>query len=149
MPGPAPMPTELKKIEGVRPCRINDKEPKYVPMVGKCPGWLPERAKTELHYLVDHLEKAGVLTAADRDVFTQYCWLVAQVEDLQAEIKEHGMIHTTPKGHRQPAPEVSMLREFMKLKNQLAQQLGLTPSSRTKIIVTPRSAEDELEGLCD
>ena len=149
MVGRTPKPKAQAELEGYRKDRINYDEPKFKPVMGECPGWLTGKAKALWNYLGPELEELGLLTVADRDAFATYVWLCAQCESLAKDIDENGSIHITPNGHRQPKAEVSMLREFLKLKKSLAQEFGLTPSSRVRLSVAPKVENTEFEGLLD
>ena len=72
-PGPRAAPTALKLLKGVRPARINDKEPKPKSVSGAIPtGWgahMSDGAKRFWERYAPVLSKLGVLTEADLPAF--------------------------------------------------------------------------------
>lgn len=72
--------------------------------------------------------------------------------DGEAEefITQHGTIVKTPSGYWQQVPQVSIAQTYLKIMNKFAEQFGLTPSSRSRIIASdggPADAADEMENL--
>lgn len=151
MAGRPAKPKAQAELEDYRKDRINYNEPKFKPTKGECPEWLTEdQAKEIWHTLGPELEELGLLTIADRDAFATYCWLCAQCISLAKYIDKNKSVHITPNEHRQPRAEVSMLREFLKLKRSLAQEFGLSPGSRVKLSVLPKTSENpEFESTLD
>lgn len=63
---------------------------------------------------------------------------------------EDGTIVKTPSGYWQQVPQVSIAQTYLKIMNKFAEQFGLTPSSRSRIIASdggPADAADEMENL--
>ena len=149
--GRKPKPTALKVLEGnpgKRP--LNDREP--VPPKGtlKCPAWLLPEAKKEWKRLAPALEAMGVLTMADLTAFAGYCQAYARWREAEEFITQHGSIFRTPSGYVQQVPQVSIAQTYLKIMNKFAEQFGLTPSSRSRIIASdggPADAADEMENL--
>ena len=149
--GRKPKPTALKILEGnpgKRP--LNENEP--IPPKGtvKCPTWLEPEAKKEWKRLAPSLEAMGVLTQADLTAFAGYCQAYARWKEAEEFITQHGSIVKTPSGYWQTVPQVSIAQTYLKIMNKLAEQFGLTPSSRSRIIASdgsPVDATDEMENL--
>ena len=149
--GRKPKPTALKVLEGnpgKRP--LNDHEP--IPPKGelKCPSWLLPEAKKEWKRLASSLEAMGVLTMADLTAFAGYCQAYARWKEAEEFITQHGTIVKTPSGYWQQVPQVSIAQTYLKIMNKFAEQFGLTPSSRSRIIASdggPADAADEMENL--
>ena len=55
----------------------------------------------------------------------------------------------TPSGYWQQVPQVSIAQTYLKVMNRFAEQFGLTPASRSRIVAdtTGRDSEDEMEAL--
>ena len=149
--GRKPKPTALKLLEGnpgKRP--INEHEP--IPPKGtvKCPTWLEPEAKKEWKRLAPSLEAMGVLTQADLTAFAGYCQAYARWKEAEEFITQHGTIVKTPSGYWQQVPQVSIAQTYLKIMNKFAEQFGLTPSSRSRIIASDGGSEDaadEMENL--
>ena len=73
----------------------------------------------------------------------------ARWKEAEEFITQHGTIVKTPSGYWQQVPQVSIAQTYLKIMNRLAEQFGLTPSSRSRIIAdsTGNRNEDEMEAL--
>ena len=148
--GRKPTPPAIKVLEGnpgKRP--MNDQEPKPVKKAPACPKWLDAEARKEWRRLAKKLEALGVLTDLDMGVFATYCNAYARWKEADEFISQHGTVVRTPSGYLQQLPQVSIAQTYAKLMNKCAEQLGLTPSARSRIIAdTPQTADmDEMEAL--
>ena len=61
----------------------------------------------------------------------------------------HGTIVKTPSGYWQQVPQVSIAQTYLKVMNRFAEQFGLTPASRSRIVAENAGpgASDEMEEL--
>lgn len=69
--------------------------------------------------------------------------------ELKAPGKQMRIVKT-PSGYWQQVPQVSIAQTYLKIMNKFAEQFGLTPSSRSRIIASdggPVDAADEMENL--
>ena len=74
----------------------------------------------------------------------------ARWKEAEEFITQHGTIVKTPSGYWQQVPQVSIAQTYLKIMNKFAEQFGLTPSSRSRIIASdggPTDAADEMENL--
>ena len=141
--GRKPTPTAIKELEGNPGKRkLNDKEPKPVKKAPSCPKWLEAEAKKEWRRLSKKMEMMGVLTEVDMAAFARW-------KEAEEFITQHGTIVKTPSGYWQQVPQVSIAQTYLKVMNRFAEQFGLTPASRSRIIAdtTGSGSEDELEAL--
>lgn len=148
--GRKPKPTAIKELEGnpgKRP--LNANEPKPAKKAPACPKWLDAEARKEWRRLAKKLENLGVLTDLDMGVFATYCNAYARRKEADEFISQHGTVVRTPSGYLQQLPQVSIAQTYAKLMNKCAEQLGLTPSARSRIIAdAPRTADiNEMEAL--
>lgn len=79
----------------------------------KPPTWLPQFAKKEWQRVCNIMKAVGVITEADASVLTQYCLLYSEMKKVKEEFQ---------------AAKHTQLR-------LCAAELGLTPVSRSKIVV--------------
>ena len=136
--GRPPKPTKVKKLHGTdRPDRVNENEPKpkEVENIPEPPWYLDYYAKKEWERAAKNLIDIGLLTEADLTVFQEYCEVHGHCVRLHQKIREEDYEFVTESGYRQKRPIVSILQDFQKEKRKLANQLGLSPSARTKIEV--------------
>ena len=148
--GRKPTPTAIKELEGnpgKRP--LNTKEPKPVKKAPSCPKWLEPEAKKEWRRLAKQMEQIGILTEVDMAAFAGYCQAYARWKEAEEFITQHGSIVKTPSGYWQQVPQVSIAQTYLKIMNRFAEQFGLTPSSRSRIIAEDNrnSTVDEMEAL--
>lgn len=129
MRGRKPVPTELRLLRGNPGHRpINQLEPKPSKGVGSRPAWLALEAKREWTRIVPELERIGVLTTVDRGAVAAYCQLWAEFVAATAEGDWRKM--------KQAAPLVKAA----------AAELGITPSSRSRVHV-PVAPTNEIDAL--
>ena len=148
--GRKPTTTAIKELEGnpgKRP--LNSNEPKPDTTAPKCPKWLEPEAKKEWKRLSIEMERIGILTKVDMAAFAAYCQAYARWQEAEKFITEHGTIVRTPSGYWQTVPQVSIAQTYMKIMEKLAEQFGLTPSSRSRIIAGNQEGpvEDEMEKI--
>ena len=149
--GRKPKPTAIKELEGNPGGRpLNPNEPRPDKKAPRCPSWLEEEAKKEWKRMGRMLEQAGLLTEMDMAAFAGYCQAYARWKEAEEFISRHGTIVKTPSGYWQQVPQVSIAQTYLKIMNKFAEQFGLTPSSRSRIIASdggPADAADEMENL--
>ena len=148
--GRIPKPTELKKLEGIPgKRRLNEKEPKPVKKAPACPKWLEDDAKKEWRRLAKAMEAMGIHTHVDMDAFAGYCQAYARWKDAEEHITDLGYFVRTPSGYAQQSPYVSIAQQYLKTMNRFAEQFGLTPASRSRIIAgdAQQDAADDMERL--
>jgi P27 family predicted phage terminase small subunit len=147
--GPPPKPTAQKKLEGTyrkdRAAGGNELAPP--PAVPVCPKWLKGAAKIEWDRVVPQLAEAGVLTGLDGGQLERYCdaygnWLAAR-----ADVTKRGVTLKTQFGP-QNNPSVKRAFDERKEADRLAQELGLSPSARSRVKVPEKApAADPTEAF--
>lgn len=143
--GPRSKPTALKQLEGNPGNRpLNEREPKppAAPLNWEPPAHVKGEARREWKRLVGPLVRCGILTIADRDAFASYCTLHGRHVQAEWMVHREGSLTITPNGHKQVSPWLTISRDALTLKKQYAAELGLTPSSRSRIGATPPKAEN-------
>ena len=148
--GRKPKPSAMKELEGNPGKRaMNSREPKPEKKAPACPKWLEGEAKKEWRRLAKQMEAIGILTEVDRAAFASYCQAYARWKEAEEWITEHGNIVRTPSGYWQTVPQVSIAQTYLKIMNRIAEQFGLTPSSRSRIVAAEAKGDtdDEMENL--
>ena len=148
--GRKPTPTAIKELEGnpgKRP--LNKSEPKPTKKAPACPKWLEPEAKKEWRRLAKQMEQLGILTEVDMAAFAGYCQAYARWKEAEEFITQHGSILRTKSGYVQPVPQVSIAQTYLKIMNRFAEQFGLTPAARSRIIAEDNTSgpSDEMEAL--
>lgn len=132
-PGPAPTPTHLRVVRGVRTDRINKNEPKPKTTKPKCPTWLSDEAKVIWRRTAKQLDQMGLLFEADQDVIVAYVNAVVNYQRATELVDRSGVLI---KGRRDGVvtnPAVRVQRDAAQQIRMLAGELGLTPASRTRL----------------
>ena len=144
MRGRKPHPTELKFLRG-NPGRrpLNHREPKHPAIDGDdIPGALladndiARGALAEWKRIVDTLSRGHVATV-DRPTLMAYCLKVGQWQALEAEASAAKFIVHAPSGYPMPNPLIAMANRALALMLRAAAELGLTPSSRSRVVLAP------------
>lgn len=148
--GRKPKPTAMKELEG-NPGKhpLNTSEPKPNKKAPACPKWLEPEAKKEWRRLAKQMEAIGILTEVDMAAFAGYCQAYARWKEAEEFITQHGTIVKTPSGYWQQVPQVSIAQTYLKIMNKFAEQFGLTPSSRSRIIASDGGPADAADGADD
>ena len=95
------------------------------------------------------LEQMGLLTEMDMAAFAGYCQAYARWKEAEAFITQHGSIFQTPSGYVQQVPQVSIAQTYLKVMSKFAEQFGLTPAARSRIVAdnSVNNPSDEMEQL--
>lgn len=141
-PGPAPTPTHLRVVRGDRKDRINTAEPKPKKQKPRCPDWLSDEAKAVWRRTTKQLDAMDILFAADTDIIAAYANAVVNYQRATELVDRSGVL---VKGRRDGVvtnPAVRVQRDSAQLIRQLAGELGLTPSSRSRLSVDQENADE-------
>lgn len=135
MRGRKPQPTALKLLRGnpgKRP--LNPAEPKHAPLPTDVPPELTDPiARGEWTRIAAILISHGQVTTVDRAVLAGYCMKYAQWVALEAEAARHPFLVRAPSGYPIPNPALGMANRAFGLMLQAATELGITPSSRSRV----------------
>lgn len=128
--GPPPAPTAEKLAKGeTRPSRVNHDEPDLpkVKAGTKPPSGLFGAGLAEWKRLFPMLTAAGVMKDTDLLALEDYCRVITELRRYEGSAKNAGPELAIAKGFQ------GMVVKLRTQANQLRQQLGLTPSSRSAI----------------
>lgn len=134
--GPAPKPTAVRRLEGNASKRpINDREPEPDARRPRRPAWLSYAGARIWSYYAPRLHDAGLLVTIDRDLFAMFCQYVGRYIEAEQEIAQRGMVYETANGNLIQSPYVSISNRSHNAALRLAREFGLTPSSRSRIVI--------------
>ena len=143
MIGRPPTPTAIKLLHGnpgKRP--LNKDEPSFSLTIPECPDHIDGVAREQWLKLAPLLVSAGVLTEADHTVFEQLCESWALWMDANQKLKDTGPVLFNKKTQIfQQNPMVSITDRYFKAYLTLAAHFGLTPGSRSRLHVDPKSKD--------
>jgi len=147
--GPAPKPTELKKLQG-NPGRrpLNDREAKPAIIKPRCPAYLSDEGKKEWRRVVGYLYDAKLLTAIDHEALAMYCETVGIWVKATQQVNQSGMVGKTKAGNLIHNPYLDIANRAKRDALRFMQEFGMTPASRARVIVGDGGADRE-ESLAD
>ena len=132
-----PKPTGIRLVEGNKGRKkINGNEPRYKHELPEPPPILDETGLLEWRRAGDILVGFKVLTEADMAVFAGYCFSYQEWIRLCKIIREKelaAIVQRTPNGMMVESAISTAASKYYKQMLKAAVELGLTPSSRTRI----------------
>jgi len=136
MRGHKPKPTHLKLLEGNPGKRaINGAEPQPARGIPTCPAHLSPPAKAEWKRLAQDLHRIGLLTLVDRGALAAYCQSWGRWVEAERKLQETPPLLKTPAGYVQISPWLTIANKERELMARYMGELGLTPSSRSRLAV--------------
>ena len=143
MRGRKPKPSQLKRLAGnPGKRRLSEREPKAQPDLPTCPAHLLPSARAEWKRLARELYQLGVLTRLDRAALAGYCQAYGRWVEAEKKLRETPGILKMPPGYIQMNPWLTIATKQMELMQRFAAELGLTPSSRSRVEVVRRPIDD-------
>ena len=148
MRGRKPLPSNVVRLRGnPGKRRLNDAEPKPTAKIPSCPACLGEAARKEWMRLVRELAEVELLTGLDRGMLAAYCQAHALWVEAVSSIGRYGTMIKSPNGYPMQSPYVAVANKQVEIMVRIAAELGMTPSSRTRIRVGERPPEDPFEAF--
>ena len=139
--GRKPKPTHLKVLEGNPGKRaLNKAEPTFAPPppdfddVPEMMAAFPH-AVAEWRRLVPLLRTRKAVTEADRSALIALCLEWHRYLEAMAKIETTGLLVKTPSGYPMPNPYLAIATKALSACAKLWPELGLTPSSRSRVRV--------------
>ena len=151
MSGPPPKPTALKVLEGNKgKQKLNTKEPKPLPVHSiKAPEWLSKYAKEFWQKYVPMLVRLGLYTEADESAMILLSESYADFRECLLVTQADGRTFLTEKEYTVQRPEVAILRKARKDMESLLAHFGMTPASRSRLMVNLSKEMGDFEGMLD
>lgn len=156
MSGPPPKPTKLKQLEG-NPSRrlLNENEPDPIPIIPTCPKFIKGAARREWTRIVPELYQLGLLTKIDRTALAGYCQCYGRWYEAEEQINELGrlskdklkFLYKTTNENLVMNPLLSVANKAMEQMHKFLIEFGMTPASRSRIIVKANESDDPLDKL--
>ncbi len=142
--GPKPTPAPIKKKRGTY--RTDRDKGVVLPdaiAVPKCPDFLDDDAKKLWEQLGPSLVEAKLLTDADVLSYALLCQAWSDWKHAIAHIQHSGIVACGESGNEYQAPAVGVRNKAWSMVLKGCQEFGLTPSSRTGLVIPKSSPEDE------
>jgi P27 family predicted phage terminase small subunit len=148
MRGRKPLPSNVVRLRGnPGKRRLNDAEPRPSPRVPTCPACLGDEARKEWRRLARELAELGLLTGLDRGLLAAYCQAHAMWVEAVSSIERYGTMVKSPNGYPMQSPYVAVANKQVEIMVRIASELGMTPSSRTRIQVGEPTPADPFEAF--
>lgn len=147
------MPTELKVLTGNRGKRpLNESEPKPTQAKPVRPIEVKGLAKKVWGRIIPELTAMGVLTKIDGETVARYCIASAEWYRASLFIQENGQTYTSKDSKGRvlsinPWPQIAIATKYAAIMKWCESELGMTPSSRTRIRTEPFAQVDEFEAF--
>lgn len=161
--GPQPVPSNVRQLRGIK-SRSKNLADGVQPLieVPDAPRHLSATAKKEWKRITPLLVEEGLIAKMDRSILALYCQAWGRMVELETALSrkidlkvaegmeyndavEHCSYDWTPKGYRQQAAIVSMIRSHGEQVAKYAGHFGMSPSQRARI--TPSSNQPSLPGM--
>ena len=137
--GPRRLTNKDKALRGeTRPHKLNEAEPQVVAGEPKRPPWVKGRALAEWKVKVGQLAEVGMLTTIDDTALGLYCVAWAKVEKLIPLVESWGHTLVAANGGYVRNPDSVALVQAETALNRAMVELGITPSSRTRVKAAPK-----------
>lgn len=140
--GRKPKPTKLKQLGGNAGKRaLNKNEPQFDQITNiEPPKWLEPLAVEMWQRVVPQLCANDLLTVGDLHNVEAFCMAYARWRQAQESITLYGVVTTNPEtGALLKNPAVTVVNEASRQMIQFGSLLGLDPSSRARLIGTPKN----------
>lgn len=139
MRGRKPKSTAQKKLEGNPGKRPINKDEPAMPAATVAFDDPPEElakdnlAAAEWRRLAPLLRRSRTITEADRSCLVALCQQWSLYQDAMSKVPTAGMIVKAPSGYPMPNPYLGVANRAMANCQKLWVELGLTPSSRSRV----------------
>ena len=144
MRGRKPKPTALKQLAGnpgKRP--LNPAEPKPERGAPEAPEHLKDEARKAWDWLCDTLKRLGLLAKSDVAIMSLYCDTWAEYVKARQEVEQYRFLMISPKtGNPFVNPLLNVEAILKKQLLQYLSELGLSPTSRTRLHALPQEEPD-------
>lgn len=150
--GRKPKPSQLHKLHGNPGKRKkNALEPEFEAAIPDAPDLLEGEALKEWHRVTHDLAAKQVITNVDMAILALYCQTFADWTYNRDAVKSEGFILTNSKGDTKANPRVRLVNTFAEQLAKYAAELGITPSSRSrvKMIGKPAKEPDKKQALAE
>lgn len=152
--GPRPTPTHVLKLHNSWRGNLNPDEPQPTRGIPTRPDWLGPNAGAMWDEIVPILHGAGMLSIVDGAALIRYCdawerWLAAR-----KFLAEHGEMYPVKDRDGRvrcflPFPQNATYHQMATLLGRLEQEIGLTPSARSRIRVLPSEVDREKDEMIE
>lgn len=150
MKGRKPKPTALHKLSGTLNAtrhKERDREPVAEGDLDAPPDWMSDGQRESWRYAIEHAP-SGVLKRIDRGVLAVWVQAedmhrIASIAQMRVDVGADTPLLTLGKEGLKPSPYVGILNRTAMVMMKAAAEMGFTPTSRPRLIVSSQQEEDE------
>jgi len=106
-----------------------------------------DRAQAEWRRLAPLLRQARQITEGDRGALVAVCQQWSRYQDATERVQRHGMVVKTPSGYPIMSPYLTIANKALSACTKLWAELGLTPSSRSRVTLVGEPGADEFDSF--
>ena len=133
-----PTPVAIHKLRGTfRRDRHGGEEPQPTAGLPVAPDHLDAQAADEYYRTGKLLADCRVLTQADKAALACYAAAWSRLIEAETKLRETGLIVKSPSGFPCISPYLSIVNRAAEEIRKWSGELGLTPSARSKLKITP------------
>ena len=148
MRGKKPIPTAIKETQGYfrkHPERRNPDEPTAERGFPDAPEHIQDDpvAFSKWEEVCNLLDEMQVLTTADKDILALFCETYSIWLKTTIHLRKHGSSRLSTKGEDIPSVEAGQVHRYADRMLKILVELGLTPSSRSRVKKTQTENKDE------
>lgn len=138
--GPPPVPLKLRLLRGEsRPSHVNLREPITRDVPPEPPPNMSDEVREIWDYTLNELLVMKIATSADRDTLRCYCEAVVAHRKASEILAKTAVLVRGLHGTMVRNPALQIQRDAAHTVRGFAQEFGLTPSGRTRIVAEGRS----------
>jgi P27 family predicted phage terminase small subunit len=142
--GRKPQSAAMKKHRGNPGRRPLSEEPAFEVLPLTPPEWLGGEALAEWNLVSDPLQKNNLVSGIDRAVLVSYCEAWGSYSQACIDVQKYGAVLTSEKtGQKYLSPYLNAKSMAEKQMRACVAELGMSPSSRTRINVSPPEKIDD------
>jgi P27 family predicted phage terminase small subunit len=108
-----------------------------------CPPHLQGEARKEWRRIGRKLLACGLMTEIDGTALALYCQAWARWIEAEANLVRYGTVIKAPSGYPIASPYLSIANTAMAQMARLLVEFGMSPSSRSRVVVAPSPAAFE------
>ena len=145
--GRKPKAVELKVLSDPRADRVNAREPKHARALPKAPDYFHDDdvALAAWDAIVRQLDALGVISESDSAVIELYCVTYSRYRKALTELThDNSLTVITDGGNVKANPVATIAAQASAQLQSLLSELGLTPSSRSRVRSTVEQPRDAL-----
>jgi P27 family predicted phage terminase small subunit len=143
MPGRKPTPTQLKVIKGTtRKDRMNPREPVVSGDLVEAPAHFNADQKEIWDYAIKNAP-AGLLKRLDLSILETWVTAMWIFRDTQKDVQSEGLMVEGINGNPIANPKIGIMTRQSQIIMKAASEMGFTPSSRSRIVMTEEKIQDD------